>query len=85
MLLPCRTIAANGRHVRKCGMFSVAQTPLTTSKKTFSLSQVPWPVSKFAKPPLSTNAWVGTTKMTTDNILIYDKVQEGDILVVEAG
>ena len=77
--------AKDGRHVRECGMFSVAQTPLTTSTTTSDLSQVPWPVAKFSKPTLPTNAWVGMTNMTMDNILIYDIVQEGDILVVEAG
>ena len=67
------------------GMFSVAQTPLTISPTTSSLSQVPWLVTEFSQPPLPTNARVGTKKTTTDNILIYEKVEEGDILVVEAG
>ena len=67
------------------GMFYVAQTPLTNSPTTSALSQVLWPVAKFSKPPLLTNTQMGTTKTTTDNILIYEKFQEGDILVVEAG
>ena len=48
-------------------MFSVAQTPLTTSLTTSALSQVLCPVAKFSKPPLPTNYRVGTTKTTTDN------------------
>ena len=67
------------------GMFSFAQTPLTTSMTTYDLSHVPWPVTKFSQPPFPTNVRVGTKKTTTNNILIYNKVQEGDILVVEAG
>ena len=67
------------------GMFSVAQTPLTTSPTTSALSQVPWLVAKFSQPTLPTNARVGTTKRMTDNILIYEKFQEGYILVLEAG
>ena len=82
MLLPRMKIAADGRHARN---FSVAQIPLTTSLTTSAFSQVPWPVAKFSKPPLPTNSQVGLTKTMTDNILIYDKVQEGGILVVEAG
>ena len=58
-----------------CGMFSAAQTPLTTYPTTSALSEVPWPVAKFSKPTLPRNAWVGTTKTTTDNILVYNKVQ----------
>ena len=63
-------------------MFSNTQTPLTTCQTTSSLTQVPWPVTKFSQPPLPTNARLVTTKTTTDNILIYKKVQEGDMLVV---
>ena len=49
------------------GLLSVAQTPLTTSTTTSALSQVPWQVSRFSKPPLHTNAQVVTAKMMTDN------------------
>ena len=48
-------------------MFSIAQTPLNNSPTTYTLSQVPWPVSKFSKPPLPTDAQVGMKKTTTDN------------------
>ena len=59
------------------GLFSVAQTP-----RTSALSQVPYPVAKFSKNPIPTNSMNGQDK---DDDGYYEKVEEGDILVVEAG
>ena len=51
------------------GLFSVAQTPQTSS-----LSHVPWSVAKFSKPPLPTNAKSGQDK---DDDGQYEKSRKG--------
>ena len=81
MLLPRGTIAADGRHVR-----NVIRRSDASDYFYDNLCPLPGAVASCQIIQTSpTNAWVGTTKMTTGNILIYDRVQEGDILVVEAG
>ena len=53
----CWNVTQSARTEDMHGLFSVAQT-----SQTSALSQVPWPVAKFSKPPLPTNANSGKYK-----------------------